>query len=277
VEEDEMRRLGRVSWASWWVALCCGGCLPLTEGEARVAVEEVKLATVAGELVSATVELSTDFTIGEGVQRAAETLAEFAQSQAPCAAIAVAPGRVTVDFGALADSCLFRGRAYAGRVEWAVESATPGLIVVKHTWTGFRNERAQVDGTATVTWDLGASTRDVVYDAAWVVDERSFTGDGHVTQSLLDSSEGIAAGIVIDGARGWTSETGRWDLAIEEVGVRWQDPVPERGRYVLTTPQDKTLTLTFRRIDEDSIEATAKNAGRTFTFIIHRLGFVTSG
>ncbi|MEZ4265970.1 MAG: hypothetical protein R3F39_06295 [Myxococcota bacterium] len=273
--------MNRPNWtgaASWLLAVVTltAGCEPLTQQEARIAVEEVKLATEAGELVGATVELSTDFTIGEGIERAAQTLAEFAKSQVPCSEITVAPGRVTVNFGSLGDFCTFQGRTYAGEIQWTVESATPGLIVVKHQWTGFRNERAQVDGTATVTWDLGAATRHVVYDAAWTVDGREFTGDGELTQSLLEPASGIAAGIRIDGARGWTSATGRWDLAIQSVGVRWRDPVPESGRYVLTTPQDKTLTLSFFRVDENTIEATAKNAGRTYTFIVHRLGFITA-
>lgn len=275
--------MNRPNWtgaASWLLAAMgvafAAGCEPLTQQEARIAVEEVKLATEAGELVGATVELSTDFTIGEGIERAVQTLADFARSQVPCSEITVAPGRVTVDFGSLGDFCTFQGRTYAGQIQWTVESATPGLIVVKHQWTGFRNERAQVDGTATVTWDLGASTRRVVYDAAWKVDGRDFTGDGELTQSLLEPASGIAAGIRIDGARAWTSATGRWDLAIQSVGVRWQDPVPESGRYVLTTPQDKTLTLSFFRVDENTIEATAKNAGRTYTFIVHRLGFITA-
>jgi hypothetical protein len=275
--------MNRPNWtgaASWLLAAMgvafAAGCEPLTQQEARIAVEEVKLATEAGELVGATVELSTDFTIGEGIERAVQTLADFARSQVPCSEITVAPGRVTVDFGSLGDFCTFQGRTYAGQIQWTVESATPGLIVVKHQWTGFRNERAQVDGTATVTWDLGASTRRVVYDAAWKVDGRDFTGDGELTQSLLEPASGIAAGIRVDGARAWTSATGRWDLAIQSVGVRWQDPVPESGRYVLTTPQDKTLTLSFFRVDENTIEATAKNAGRTYTFIVHRLGFITA-
>ncbi|MCB9730123.1 MAG: hypothetical protein H6744_12525 [Deltaproteobacteria bacterium] len=271
-----MRRLTRVTLA-WALGASLGAaCVPLTQEEAKVAVEEVKLATEAGELVGATVELSTDFTIGEGIERAAQTLADFAESQVPCSTITVSSGRVSVDFGELGDGCRFQGRTYAGTVTWTVESATPDAIVVRHEWTGFRNERAQVDGAATVTWDLGATTRQVVYEADWIVDGRSFSGDGDVTQSLLDPGAGIAGGIVIDGRRGWTSETGRWDLAIDSVGVRWEDPVPESGRYLLTTPQDKTLSLSFRRSDANTIEATARSGGRTFTFLVHRLGFVTS-
>ncbi|MGM0577793.1 MAG: hypothetical protein ACQEXJ_18855 [Myxococcota bacterium] len=252
-----------------------GGCELLTREEARVAVEEVRLATEAGALVGATVELTTDLTLGEGVEAAARSLGEFVESQYDCATVTVEGGRVTVDFGTLDDICTWKGQTFAGVVTWKVERAAPDEIVVHHAWADLRNHRVSLNGGATVTWNTTERTRRVVHDATWTVDGRTFEGTGDRTQSLLDADVGIAGGIILDGSRGWTSDTGRWDLAIESVGLRWEDPVPESGRYVLTTPAGKTLTLTFTRVDGDTIDAQVEAPRRDYTFRVNRSGAVS--
>ena len=47
-----------------------------------------------------------------------------------------------------------------------------------------------------------------------------------------------------------------WDLAIDGVQMRGQDPVPQAGTYTLTFPDGRELVLTFERIDEDTIRVT---------------------
>lgn len=244
----------------------------LTWGEANLAVNELAVTSGADGLMTVSVDLSTDFTLGQGVEAAADALADFARSQLPCSTVTVAAGVVTVDFGTLDDACVYRGETYAGQVSWGIESATPEEIKVRHTWTNFQNSRATLTGSSVVTWDLADQTRRVVHDAHWNVDGRTFTGTGDRLQGLLDSSAGIWGGIRIDGSRTWTSDRGTWDLAIEGVEVQWEYPLPRAGRYVLTNPDNKILTLTFELLDADTIQATVTGARRTYEFTVKRFG-----
>ncbi len=214
------------------------------------------------QLVTVSVDLSTDFTIGQGLQSAAETLADFARSQVPCSTVTVAEGRVTVDFGELDDDCVYRGETYGGVVSWSVESASADEIQVNHTWTDFHTSKVRLTGSATVTWNLDDKTRRVVHERTWEVEDRTFIGTGDRTQSLLDESAGIWGGIQIDGTRGWTSDRGRWDLAIEGAWIKWDYPVPVGGRYVLTNPGGKVLTVTFELL----------GTRRAFEFTVSRWG-----
>ena len=80
-------------------------------------------------------------------------------------------------------------------------------------------------------------------------------GEGDRVQKPL--AGGIAEGFMVDGSRSWTGHMGRtWDLAIDSVEMRWADPVPQAGSYTLESPEGKTLSLSFSRIDSDSIEVT---------------------
>jgi hypothetical protein len=56
--------------------------------------------------------------------------------------------------------------------------------------------------------------------------------------------------------------------------MRWIDPVPQAGAYVLDTPFDKTVTLAFARIDADSIAVTARSGDRTIKLQINKLGLI---
>ena len=61
---------------------------------------------------------------------------------------------------------------------------------------------------------------------------------------------------MVDGTRDWSTEAGDWLLDIESVEMRGQDPVPQDGSYVLTTPEGDELVMVFERLDEDSIQVT---------------------
>jgi hypothetical protein len=148
--------------------------------------------------------------------------------------------------------------------------------LVQHTWTGFSNGLVTLNGNADVTWNFDQQSRRVVHTAEWTRSSDGFkvTGSGDRTQTVL--ADGILEGIQIDGSRSWTSSRGTWDLAIDGVQMRWIDPVPQAGSYSLTTPREKTLSLSFARVDEDTIQVTVANGSKKFSFNVTKLGSVES-
>ena len=81
----------------------------------------------------------------------------------------------------------------------------------------------------------------------------------------------------MNGSRTWEGKSGRWDTAINNVEMRWVDPVPQTGSYVLSTPFDKSLSMSFERVDEDSIKVTIASGDRSFSFNGNKAGTATSG
>ena len=67
---------------------------------------------------------------------------------------------------------------------------------------------------------------------------------------------------------------GTWDLAIDGVEMRWADPVPQAGSYSLSTPFDKLVSMSFARVDEDTIRVTVASGQRDFAFTVSKLGVV---
>jgi hypothetical protein len=90
-------------------------------------------------------------------------------------------------------------------------------------------------------------------------------------QSVL--AGGLAEGIQVDGNRTWDGERGHWDLAIDGVQMRWTDPVPQAGSYTLVTPfKDKTVSMSFDRVDDDTIKVTVAGPRKEFSFTVSKLG-----
>jgi hypothetical protein len=48
--------------------------------------------------------------------------------------------------------------------------------------------------------------------------------------------------------------------------------VPQAGLYRLATPQGKSATLSFSRIDEDTIKVTVASGDQSFDFNVSKLG-----
>ena len=86
-----------------------------------------------------------------------------------------------------------------------------------------------------------------------------------------DGIDGVSS-YRVAGTRSWTGKRGTWDLDINGVEMRWIDPVPQAGSYELTTPADKTLTLSFDRVDVDTIEVTVANGRGSFAFDVTSVG-----
>jgi hypothetical protein len=269
-----MRKLGLFLFS---MLVAAAGCRVdhLTSEEARESLEESSVASQAEALTAASVEISTDFTIGEAVQRAAEQIRTFVESQLPCAEITLTNATLSIEYGAKPGNCVYRGHTFSGTHEISVESNEEHDVIVHHAWDELSNGKVSVTGEATVTWSLEDRSRHIVHELHWtrLSDGRTGTGTGNRTQRAL--AGGIAEGIEVDGSRGWETERGRWDLTIDHVQMRWQDPVPQSGAYVLDTPFDKTVKLAFVRIDEDSISVTASSGDRSISLQINKLGLIS--
>jgi len=249
---------------------------PLTWAQAKEAVEESTLSDQATSLVNGTVEISTNFTIGKAVDAAAAELREFISTQLPCAEITLQNATLAIEYGANPGNCTYNGHTYSGTHSVTVSRNDDGDVEVHHTWDALSNTKISVSGTADVTWSLQDKSRNVVHELTWtrLSDGRQGTGSGNRTQSTLEG--GILEGIRVNGSRTWEGKSGRWDTAINNVEMRWVDPVPQTGSYVLSTPFDKSLSMSFERVDEDSIKVTIASGDRSFSFNVNKAGSATS-
>jgi len=247
---------------------------PMTLGEASQAVEESSADSQAATLTSNTIELSTSFTLGAAVEQAADEIRSFVSSQLPCAEVTLAGAKLTVEYGKKAGNCAFRGQTYQGTHTIEVKKTAPGEVQVDHAWVGLKNQRVKVDGSATVTWSASEQSRRIKHDLTWtrLADNRTGHGTGDRTQTPL--AGGVAEGIKVEGARSWTGEKGTWDLAIRGVELRWVDPVPQAGSYTLAAPGGRSMSLTFVRLDADTIRVTVASGSRSFELKVNSIGAV---
>lgn len=254
------------------LVLALVGCTrqePLTGEEAQQALDEMQTDTASQALTSNTVEITTKFTIGDAVEKAAADLRAFLESQLPCADVTVSGHTLTIQYGAKG-VCLFNGQSFSGThtVSIAKNDDASG-VVVDHTWDGLSNGKVRVDGTATVTWsrdEAQALTRHVQHDLKWtrLADGQTGEGSGDRVQKALGGD--IATGFTEDGHRAWDGKRGHWNLDISGLEVRWVDPVPQAGTFTLETPFDKTVSASFARINATTIKVTIQGPNRSFDF-----------
>ncbi len=247
------------------------GCQALTRAEASEALEEAEVAAQASALMSSSVEISTHFTIGMAAEDAAAELRSFVESQLPCAAITLEGATLSIEYGANAGTCVYRGQTYGGVHQISVMRNEMSDVVVSHRWEDFHNGVVTVSGTAMVTWSLADPSRHVVHELTWtrLADGRAGTGSGDRVQRPLE--EGLLSGFSEDGQRSWEGESGTWTLDIDNVEMRWIDAVPQAGSYTLTTPALKVLSLGFVRESATTITVTVSNGAREFTFDVTTL------
>jgi hypothetical protein len=246
----------------------------LTASEARMSLEEAGAASSAENLTSASVDISTNFTIGQAVENAASELRTFIETQLPCAEIMLSGATLTIEYGVNAGTCTYRGHEFSGSHSITVSRNAGGEVIVDHEWTDLSNGVVEVDGTAHVTWNFDDKTRHVEHETNWthLASGRTGQGSGDRTQTVLEG--GLAEGIRVDGTRSWKGQRGQWDLAIDGVELRWVDPVPQAGTYTLATPFDKTVSLSFSRVDDDTIEVTVSGPKKSFSFTVSKLGAI---
>lgn len=246
-----------------------GACVE-TPPDKLTALEEVE---VVGAVVDAhrteafageVVDLTTGFTIGAAYEAAAENLRDWVGSQLPCSTVTLgeADGGLAVvhmDLGTLDDACEHRGRTYAGALSVTLVEVDPaGRVVLEHAWDGVTDGEQTLTGGAAVVWDTrsGPVERQVRYSASWRDALGTLEGVGDLRHTPL-SGDRFTEGFVLDGDRDWTARDGRdWSMAAEGVAARWQDPVPQAGRYVVFTPEGKRAELSFARQDDATVRVT---------------------
>jgi len=243
----------------------------MTTSQASEALDEASVSAQASELTSASIDVSTNFTIGEAAEQAAQDLSAFIQSQLPCASITLSGNTLAVVYGANPGACTYDGHTFSGSETISISPNGTG-VEVDHTWTKFSDGVVTVSGTANVTWDAVNPSRHVVHSLDWtrVWDNRTGHGTADLTQTPL--SGGVVVGFQESGTRTWTGESGEWTLDVNDVQVRWADPVPQSGSYVLTTPDAKTATLSFSRVDASTIAVELTSGNSTFTFDVTETG-----
>ena len=253
----------------------------LNHSEAKEGVDETVSSNSAALTVDGVVEISTHFTIGKAVDEAAKELHDWAVSQIPCSTASLSGGTVTIDFGVLGDNCVYNGKTWAGIAKITLESVAENNVVVKHQWTDLTNGEALVNGTATVTWKLKDGERRVEHEINWVYKNKTWTGWGDRAQTRLDDTvcpadpKKLSAGIKVAGERGWKTAAGDWTLTIDNVEACWQDAVPQSGSYTLLTPNEKSLSLSFGRVDSDTIKVTVGFGKHSFSFNVTTVGSVS--
>ncbi|NOY27516.1 MAG: hypothetical protein GXP62_16760, partial [Oligoflexia bacterium] len=67
-----------------------------------------------------------------------------------------------------------------------------------------------------------------------------------------------------------------WLLDIASVQMRGQDPVPQAGVYTLTTPAGKEATLSFTRLDEDTIQVVLGGGRKDIVWHVTAAGVETA-
>ncbi len=254
------------------LAFALTGCKQkaLTRAEASEALEESQLATQAASLTSGTVEIGTNFTIGDAAEAAADELRTFYQDQLPCADVSLEGVTLTIEYGAHG-TCLYRGQTYKGRHMVTVSKNDMDDVVVDHAWQDLQNDTLRVNGTATVTWSFDDPSRRVQHELEWerLSDGKTGVGSGDRVQRPLEN--GVAEGFSVSGTRHWQGETGTWTLSINDVEMRWVDPVPQAGSYSLDTPFDKQLALGFERVDATTIQVSVSSGEKRFDFDVETL------
>lgn len=248
----------------------------LTAAEAQESLQQASASCQAENLAAASVDISTNFTIGGALEKAAGELQTFVNSQLPCADVTLANATLTIEYGVNPGNCMYRGHQFSGTNAITVSKNAMNEVVVDHVWTQLSNGVVELDGTAHVTWNFDDQTRHVVHDVTWTHLASGRTGKGTGDRSQKALAGGISEGIQIDGTRSWTGQRGTWDLAIDGVQMRWSDPVPQAGSYSLSTPFDKSVSMSFARVDGDTIKVTVAGPKRDFSFTVSKAGAITS-
>lgn len=246
----------------------------LTVEEATQALQQASDAGQAEGLTSASVDISTHLTIGQAVKDSAVELRTFIGTQLPCADVTLEDATLTVVYGAKPGTCTYHGHRFSGTHAISIERNEDATVQVHHEWNDFSNGVVKLDGFADVTWNFSDKTRRVKHESQWthVASGRTGTGTGDRLQSVL--AGGLAEGIRVDGSRAWDGDRGHWDLAIDGVQMRWTDPVPQAGSYTLSTPFDRSVSMSFERVDDDTIRVTVAGPKRDYSFTVSKLGAI---
>ncbi|TVQ92557.1 MAG: hypothetical protein EA397_07040 [Deltaproteobacteria bacterium] len=246
-------------WLPLTLPLFLVGCgeRPMSLAEQQ---EAVRLSVETARMDAATddvVHVTTSFTLGQAASEAAQELRDWWESQASCASLTLEDSTLTVDFGTSGE-CTWNGRSWTGTATVTITHSDEDDAVVRHQWEDLSNGIGVLNGEATVTWSSDVGSRRVRTDASWRGQRTlQVTSDRRIERLQPGGPPG--SGIVIEGSREWTIDGSEpWTMEINNVEIRPQDPAPQAGSYVITSPSERDLTLSFQRLDENTVRITAE-------------------
>jgi hypothetical protein len=221
--------------------------------EMRMAVDESVATGEAASLEEGVIEITTDFTIGQGLQDVAGHIRGLVESQIPCSTVESPDANtLVIDFGATGDMCEYNGRTYGGKVTLAYE-VTGDTINVQHAYDGLTNGRVTIDGEASVTWrptGTNGLSRHIVSSIDLSGPRGDFHSDADRTQTFANPGSGV---FEVEGSREWSGPRGDGS-ATWEATIDIDFAVPIAGSAEVHTPRGSTFDLSFDLIDGDTVE-----------------------
>ena len=258
---------------------CDFGFDELDQTELRVALEEAVETGQVQQLENGVIEITTDFTIGDGIEQVRQHIEDVLAACGSTQVSAMDDVTVLVDFGPAATPCMHAGKLYSGQVELVISIADDSIDVA-HTYRDLSNGTYTLNGTQDVSWtgnafDVGSVVeRHIVSDLSWNGPRGFVEHQAERTMTFMDWLTGPTQRIRIDGEHRWQRAGDEWRLDVDEVELRLIDPVPQAGSYVLELPSGKQAGLHFARVDEHTIAVTVTGGRRDHVFHVTRLGVI---
>lgn len=271
MQQRMLRPLGILVLATSALPAC-----DLAEGSAaemRMAVDESVATGEAASLEEGIIEITTDFTIGQGLHDVAGYIRGLVESQIPCSTVeSPAANTLVIDFGTTDDTCVYNGRTYAGVVTLSY-SVDGDKVIVEHGYDGVSNGRVTIDGEATVTWSAAAGggiARHIVSSFDLTGPRGDFHSEADRTQTFSDPGSGVFA---VEGDRQWSGPRGDGS-ATWQATIDLDFAVPIDGAAEVHTPRGSVFDLAFAQIDEDTVEIRVTGGRRDHVFHVTSTGAV---
>jgi hypothetical protein len=139
----------------------------LTREEAASSLAEAALEAEAAQIVSAPIEVGTNFTIGQAISTAASELRRTLERELPCANVTLDAATVVTDWGVRSGCAAASGGALTGRSTLTITRNDAGAVVVTHAYQDLSNGRVRVNGSARVTWSAADTSRRIEHALEW--------------------------------------------------------------------------------------------------------------
>lgn len=258
-------RLSALVAASIGASLGLGACdsPDVDDVEMRAAIDE---AVASGEAQHAEIDLldlTTDLDPGgehpkgdsplrgllEG-PRLRDHMRGLIASQLPCSTLEdLDDDTLQITLGSSERPCTFRGAEWSGVIVVSYQ-ADDDIVTIEHEYLAVTNGKVQLDGTSVV--ERTDAQRHVVNDFTFQGPRGTF----HSSSDRIHTPMADGLGMHIEGTRDVERPRGLAHIDIVDVEVARGDVVPQDGSYVLTTPEGREMTMTFARLDADTILVT---------------------
>jgi hypothetical protein len=266
--------MGRMLFAGLVSLACLAGCEfdLLDSQDTQDALDESIADSEGIAFTAAAIELGGIFTMGQSAEASALQLHDLMSSQLGCAGLTLDHATLIVEYA----SCNFMPNVFAGTHTVLIEEDGPSQLRVTHRWDKLSNGNIEINGSALVTWSEADPVRHVIDQYTWVrpKDGRMGVGGGDRRQAALEGHT-VFDGLRVDGTRSWEGQNGHWDLTMDGIQIRWVDPVPFTGLWMLRTPDNRMVTFEFARIDAENIGIDVTSGKLVLALNVDKLGFVS--